>query len=106
MTTLDMFNDYTPPPPYARGSATSQEAAESIKPCLAHLEQVVLNAVKASRDGLTCDAAEVVTGLAHQTCSARFRGLEQRGLLRRTELRRPTRSGRQASVYTVAEATR
>lgn len=105
MSTLDLF-DYVPPPtaPYAPGSATSREAAESIEPALAHLEQVVLNAVRAAGPaGLTCDQCEIATELAHQTCSARFRGLEQRGILKRTEVRRPTRSGRSAYVYVAVE---
>lgn len=104
----DLFSWQPPAPqpavPFARGSLTSKEAAESIKGVLGHLEQVVLAAVKASEDGLTCDAAEVITGLAHQTCSARFNQLEKRGLLRRTETRRPTRSGRAANVYVCAGA--
>lgn len=103
--TLDLF-DYQAPPhiPHAAGSSTSREAAESIVPVLGNLEAKVLAAVKAAGTrGLVCDEAEQITGLSHQCCSARFRGLEQRGYLRRTEDRRLTRSGRAASVYVIVE---
>lgn len=106
--TLDLF-DFTPEAPlpeapYVRNSETSKEAAEAIRPALAHLEAKVLDAIKASGlKGLTCDECEKVTGLPHQTASARYRGLEQRGLIRRTEDKRPTRSGRSAAVYLVSE---
>lgn len=108
MTQFDLldFRPEAPLPeaPYVRSSQTSKEAAERIRPSLGMLEAKVLEAIKAAGSrGLVCDEAERITGLTHQCCSARFRGLEQRGLIRRTEDKRPTRSGRSAAVYLVSE---
>lgn len=63
--------------------------------------------------GVTCDDVEVYTGLAHQTCSARFRELSscqppfiQKVVLEDgSYLKRKTRSGRRAYVYVCTEAT-
>ena len=52
--------------------------------------------------GLTCDEAERLLGLSHQTCSARFSELKRDKLLVPTQLRRPTRSGAQARVMIIA----
>jgi hypothetical protein len=91
-----------PLPPH-NGVETSREAAEAIKGHVTEQEAVVLAAVAAAapagnQGGLTCDEAEVITGLSHQSCSARFRGLAKAGRI--VELRdqdgevvkRPTRS--------------
>lgn len=92
--------------PYAVDSATSAKAAASIRPHLGKLEADVLaafhNRVFA---GLTTDEAEVLTGLSHQTCSARINGLVAKGLLKRAGEKRRTRSGRPAEVYTVVGTT-
>ena len=54
------------------GTATSRDAAESIKPQVNRLCSEVLRAIKASPFGMTCDECEATLSLAHQTCSARF----------------------------------
>lgn len=56
-----------------------------------------------STDGLTCDEIEVITGISHQTCSATITHASRRGLLIKSSLRRPTRTGRLARVYQLAE---
>lgn len=79
---------------------TSRQAAESVEPHLERLEEMVLNAIL-SNGGATCDEAEALTGLSHQTCSARFNALKGRGLIEQTASFRKTRSGRKACVYCV-----
>ena len=46
----------------------------------------------------TCDRAESILGLSHQTCSARFSDLKKEGLIEPTT-RRKTRSGRWAMAW-------
>lgn len=110
MSTFDLFSYEPPAPlpeaPYVRNSETSKAAAEAVRPALAFLEEKVLDAIKAAGGkGMTCDECERATGLPHQTASARYRGLEQRGLIRRTDDKRPTRSGRNAVVYQASGAS-
>ena len=88
--------------PFSHGSDTSEAAAASVQPHLGRLEKLVLDVIRSS-GGLTCDEAEDITGLSHQTCSARFRQLTQRGLIEDSGVRRRTRSMRFASVYRVTE---
>jgi Fic family protein len=54
-------------------------------------------------DGLTCDEAERLLGLSHQTCSARFSELKRDKLLAATGRLRPTRSGVKARVMVIHE---
>lgn len=54
------------------------------------------------RGGATCDEIEVALGLRHQTASARIRELVEAGKLVDSDERRPTRSGRDAVVWTEA----
>ena len=89
--------------PFVRESDTSEQAALSVQPHLPRLERVVLTAI-ADGGGRTSDEVEQATGLAHQTVSARIRGLVQRGLLADSGERRVTRSGRKAAVWTLKEA--
>jgi len=53
--------------------------------------------------GLTCDEAEVLLALSHQTCSARFSELKRDRLLLATRLTRPTRQEAQARVMVVRQ---
>jgi predicted ArsR family transcriptional regulator len=84
--------------PYVRGSDTSRDAAESMRPHVSGLEADVLSCVKFFGDA-TCDELEERMGLAHQTASARLKGLADKGLIKDSGARRPTRSGRAARVY-------
>jgi Fic family protein len=54
-------------------------------------------------EGLTCDEAERLLGLSHQTCSARFSELKRDKLLAPTGTLRPTRSGAKARVMVIHE---
>lgn len=86
--------------PYAVGSATSAAAAGSIDESeLARLEALVLAEI--ARRPQTCDAVEQVTGLSHQTTSARIRGLVLRDRITDSGERALTRSGRRAIVWRV-----
>ena len=84
--------------PYVKGSDTSRAAAESMVPHVSDLEEGILLFLQ-KRGGATCDELEHVTGLAHQTASARLKGLADKGLIRDSGARRKTRSGRAARVY-------
>ena len=91
---------------------TSVEAAESIKPILGALQNKVLAAfVAAGPMGLTTEECEGITGLRHQTCSARVNELSKCQppylVLGQDEehriIKRPTSSGRRARVYFYSE---
>lgn len=80
---------------------TSREAADAIRPVVPRLEGIVLEAIR-SAGGLCDHEIEAVTGLIHQTASARRRGLVLKGLVADSGVRRVTASGRQAKVWVVA----
>lgn len=108
MTQPSMFDkvntepDPAPTAPWARGSETSKSAAEEIGSHLGRLEQLVLDTITAHGPH-TCDELEQRIGLSHQTTSARLRGLKLRDRIRATGERRPTRSGRMADVWGLAD---
>jgi hypothetical protein len=85
--------------PFEAASDTSEAAAAAIVGDLARLEAVVLSVIKARP--CTCDAVEAVTGLAHQTASARIRALVLRDRLVDSGERAKTRHGRAAVVWRV-----
>lgn len=80
------------------GRPTSEEAARRIEPHLGRLASMVLNAILAE-GGATCDRVEEVTGLSHQTASARCRQLFQAGRIYDSGRAARTRSGRNAIVW-------
>jgi hypothetical protein len=85
---------------------TSLAAARAIVPDLQRLERVVLEAIMhinyVRNDGGACDhEIEFLTGLKHQTASARRRALVLRGLVEDSGLRRLTDSGRGAIAWRV-----
>lgn len=90
-------------PGYVAGSDTSEFAARSVEGSAATLRaKVHLHVQAKGTDGATCDEIERELGLRHQTASARMRELEIRKLLKKTENRRRTQSGRYAAVYVAA----
>lgn len=90
--------------PHVAGSDTSRAAAESMEPHAGTLEAKVLIAIRAAGDeGHTDDELEQVLGLSHQTTSARRRALVIRCLVKDSGERRPTRSGRGATVWIRAD---
>lgn len=101
-----MFNYPTAP---HNGTATSRDAAVSIKPQVNRLCSEVLRCIRKSTNGMTCDEVEIALDMPHQTCSARFRDLakceppfiiKKKGL-DGNGLKRGTRTGRGAFVWVV-----
>ena len=88
--------------PYETQSTTSAAAAATLRDVeLSRLEARVKAAV--AERPRTCDALEVVTGLSHQTVSARLRGLVLRDQIEDSGRKARTRSGRSAVVWRVRE---
>lgn len=95
--------------PYVKGSDTSQDAAESMEPHLARLQETIFSLIQNSWSGImsnmdpqlgwTDDELERWLGLPHQTVSARRRELVLKGLIEDSGERRKTRSGRKAVVW-------
>jgi predicted Rossmann fold nucleotide-binding protein DprA/Smf involved in DNA uptake len=84
--------------PFETGSDTSAQAAQALADDdLSRLETVVFNMIAARPR--TCDAIEAATGLAHQTVSARIRGLVLRNRVIDAGRRELTRHRRWAVVW-------
>jgi hypothetical protein len=89
--------------PYETSSGTSAAAAQSIdEDDLSRLEAWVYEVI--AKQPQTCDSVEATTGLAHQTVSARIRGLVLRDQVIDSGLRARTRHGRKAVVWRVKTA--
>ena len=86
--------------PFADGSDTSEAASRRAQPRAGGDARRILALIRSHR-GLTCDEVESLTGLPHQTASARIRGLRSGGLIVDSGERRPTRRGRAAVVWRV-----
>lgn len=95
MTQYDLFGGI---PPYEKSSQTSKEAALSIQNDAKSLRSKIFNLI-AQRGGLTCDEVEEITGMRHQTASARIRELVLENKIRDSQKKRLTRSNRKAVVY-------
>ena len=95
-----MNDPYGGRPPFVAGSDTSEEAADSVEPTTESMRQKVLGLIRqAGPYGVTDDEVEVALGMRHQTASARRRELGLSGHVRDTGKRRPTRSGRSATIW-------
>ncbi|MET0167822.1 MAG: hypothetical protein ABW318_22865 [Vicinamibacterales bacterium] len=90
---------YPETPGFVKGSDTSAAAAYSMAAGAQTLRRLVLEAMVAANDGMTCDEAEVQLRMLHQTCSARIRELVLFEFLYDTGFRRKTRSDRSARIY-------
>ena len=88
----DQFNDLSLFSPLHNGTETSKDAAESVQPHLSRMNREILRIIRSSQDGATCDEIEVVTGLSHQTASARVYELHHR--YRAIEVRVDPQTGR------------
>lgn len=85
--------------PFSNAS-TSQAAALEIREHLPRLERMVLERI--AWWGPLCDhELEAALRMAHQTVSARRRGLVLRGLVEDSGIRRKTASGRNAIAWQV-----
>jgi hypothetical protein len=113
-----MFNDlplFNYPVAAHNGTDTSREAAAAIRPNLGRLHRLVIETVGVAPDGLTCKQVEQITGLSHQTASARLNELancvppfvehrlEEGGKRYR---RRPTGPRSSGRVYFLTDAAR
>jgi len=97
---------FLPMPHYVATSDTSYDAAKSIRSDLSALRRQVLATVQAAPQGITCERLEAITGLKHQTASARLKELQDLGQIGwkldpRTgkHLRAINASGRSAKLY-------
>lgn len=84
--------------PPTNGDPCSADAAESMRVHAPRLRRQVWLSLR-MLGSATCDELEALTGLAHQTASARLNELANTGCIVRTDERRKTRSGRSAWVY-------
>lgn len=88
--------------PFEVSSDTSAAAAATWRDAeLSRLEARVLAVV--TKCPRTCDAIETLTGLSHQTVSARLRGLVLRNQIENSGEKARTRSGRWAVVWRIRE---
>jgi hypothetical protein len=98
--TVDLFTEIDRDPPAVRGSETSREAAEEIRPHLNRLEAVVLDAVRASgMDGLTDEEGIDATRLSPSTYRPRRVRMVELGRVVDSGRKRATASGRLAVVW-------
>lgn len=86
--------------PYAKGSATSQAAAEAMIDHAPNVRRRIFAfLVSRAERGATDDEIEQALDLSHQTASARRNLLVREGAVENSEAKRPTRSGRAAVVW-------
>jgi hypothetical protein len=86
-------------PPFARGSDTSEAAAESMKGLTGEQRaRVYAYVLGQGPAGATSDEAQVALGMLAQSCTARIYELVNNGMLLDTGRRRRTRTGRMARV--------
>jgi predicted transcriptional regulator len=84
---------------YHRGNSESIKAKELSLTNANRDRQRIIGLAQARGDaGITCDEAERLLGLSHQTCSARFSELKRDGILMATDQTRKTRSNASARV--------
>ena len=79
---------------------TSRDAYQSVD--VTHLRGKVLAMLKRLQ-GATCDEAQTLLGLTHQSCSPCFTWLSKDGQIYDSGQRRVTRSGRKAIVWRVSD---
>lgn len=79
---------------------TSQDAYQSVD--VTHLRGKVLAMLKRLQ-GATCDEAQTLLGMTHQSCSPCFTWLSKDGQIYDSGQRRVTRSGRKAIVWRVSD---
>lgn len=85
------------------GMAATSSASSPKKPSGA---DIVLSTIRSrGLRGATDDEIEIITGLAHASASARRNDLLYAGWIAPRGDRRPTRTGRSAKVWIIADAT-
>ncbi|HXH05393.1 MAG TPA: hypothetical protein VNI83_02265 [Vicinamibacterales bacterium] len=87
-------------PPYQRHSDTSRAAAYSMRDRAPTVrERIYVFMRDRGAYGATRDEVEVALGLRMQTVNGRIAELKAAGLIRETDMKRATRSGRLAHVF-------
>ena len=113
MTNDDLFPDkavaYHPKTfehiPFAPGSATSEAAAEAIKPVTGKLRKRVFEEIaRRGQWGSTRQEVEINLQMSGDTVRPRFLELADKGLIEKAGMTRPTTSHRLAEVWRAAEA--
>jgi type IV pilus biogenesis protein CpaD/CtpE len=90
---------------YHGGEEESEAANESIDDRKAALRAKISDViVAAGNHGMTSDQVEALTGMRHQTCSARFSEMKADGVMVWTGRKSPTRSGRMAKEFRINES--
>lgn len=86
---------------YHGGNRESKAAFKRLKREVAEKDMQFIEraAVRQGERGITCDEAERILGMKHQTCSARFSEMVKEKRLIRSDDVRPTRSGCPARVH-------
>lgn len=91
-------------PPAVAGSATSEAAARAIEPIAGGLRARLLNyARECGTRGFTDEQAQAALGMDPSTERPRRVELQRMGLIRDSGTTRPTRSGRDATVWVATE---
>ena len=91
--------------PFVKGSETSADAADDIKPHQMNLRQRLTYIFRHyGKKGLTDEMLEEMTGMKHQTVSARRREMEQKGVVQKLyvdgkHLKHQNKSGSYAGLY-------
>jgi hypothetical protein len=92
-----LFDPIAPPP--AQPCPTSRAAATAIVPIAAKQRQAVLDALRASWDGLTDEQIGEAVGIGGSSSRPRRIELVKAGLVIDSGRTRPTRAGRQAVIW-------
>lgn len=91
---------YSAMPPFQQGSDTSKEAALSmVEHAPTVRERMLAWLIERGTRGATRDEIEAALGLRMQTVNGRIAELKAAGLIRESDAKRPTRSGRLAHVF-------
>jgi Fic family protein len=84
---------------YHGGNPRSEEAHESTRRRKLRDQLRILQLLFKFPEGLTCDEAEIMLNMSHQTCSARFSDMKKKGWILPTGGQRLTRSKSNADVF-------
>lgn len=96
---MSEYDLYGGMPPHVEDSDTSCAAAKSVENNATALRGKIYRTLLQHPEGLTCHEVEAMTGLRHQTASARIRELYLKGQIRDSGYRRMTDTRRSAVVW-------
>lgn len=96
---LRMSEIYNGRPPFQKHSDTSEAASAAIEPNAGTLRKLVLDHIRAQREGATDEEIATALGLDGNTERPRRRELQLAGLIHDSGRRRKTTTGRLATVW-------